>query len=737
MERNQQYVFPITEHVEARPLHDPLRFIDTQRHESVDLLRYLRAIRRHIRLIALVLGLGAVLAAVHLVLTPRVFTAQATLLVTAPEPDAMETRKIDVADGEEVAKPDYYKTQCDILKSRNLAARVVALLGLYGADKGMSGARAPAEPIGNSHLRRAVDAYLWALKIKPINDTSLIGIEYRSPDPELAARIANAHAEAFIQQRHEMLRRRKADIADLLEFKLVDLKRRLEASELALNNYRRDQGIIPGLMTLNGKNAIVVDRLTQLSNQLTAAQVKRLELEPQVELIHRGQYAPLPAIVADPMLQTLEHELDDLYVQDRTLSSRFTPDYPKVEYLQARIRALQTQLSAETTREVKSIELSYQSAVRAEAELDAEVTKQRSLTIALNDAGVKYAMLQREVDANRELYESVLRAMKDARLAADSQSSNVAILDRAEVPVSPSEPRVALTFAVSMILSLFAGLGAALVLDYLRDPLDEPEDVARLYRLPVFAVVPPLRLGKARNRVMFQPNFHHLSARRAGANGTIPSMRKPYATGDEAYRHLGASLRLAQHKDACVTLITSSVPSEGKTRTAVGASIALARRHKHVLLIDADLRRPRCHHYFGAQNNEGLACILEAECSPHSFVQPTSIEGLHFLCAGRASPNSTELMSPPALADIFENLRSHYEFVIVDSSPVLLISDALMLAAVVDGVILVVDSNKTSKRTVRHACSRLSQARANIIGVVLNKSIADIGYYKRYYRHYG
>jgi succinoglycan biosynthesis transport protein ExoP len=731
MEQQTRDLVPFTQHIEARPVHDPLRFIDTSRHERFDHNRYFRVIRRHIYLVALGFGIALLFGAIRLVLAIPIYTAMATLLVSAPAPDAIAAQGSAPEDGETVANPDYYKTQCDILKSRSLAARVVAILGLYGAtDRNSGDARSSASD--HEHLRRAVDAYLGGLTIKPINDASLIGVEYSSPDPALAARVANTHAAMFIKQRLELLRQREGDVADLLALKLVDLKKRLEASDLALNNYRRDQGIIPGLMSLNGKDAIVVDRLTQLSNQLTAAQVKRIGLESQIELIHKEQYSSLPAVVSNATIQALERELDDLYTQDRTLSSRFTPDYPAVATLHVKIQGVQTQLNAEITREVNSIEQNYEAALKEENQLESEVGKQRALTIALNDAGVKYAMLQREVDANRELYESVLKGMKDARLAADSESSNVAIVDRAEVPDVPSAPRRRTIIGFSVVLGLFGGLGTALLLDYLRDPLDEPEDVARLFQLPTLAVIPRLPRHKSSGVIQYSSRGGETSVGSAPEDRRRSSGFVVYGSSDEAYRHLRASLLLAQHTGNYVALITSALPSEGKTQTAVNTSIMLALSGKRTLLVDADLRRPRCHQYLGVENNEGLACILSEGRPPHTLIQPTRAKDLYFLSSGHVF-NPSELLGSRALSAILEELRLMFEFVIIDCCPIIPVSDALMMAPLADGVALVVDANKTPKRMIRSACTRLTHARANIIGIVLNKTIGDTGYYYRYY----
>jgi capsular exopolysaccharide synthesis family protein len=742
--------------------HDPLRFTDLGEAEGIDFESYLRTLRRHLWLIITIAGCAVILGAFHVIISTPMYTAQATILIIAPEPNFMNVTGASAEQPETVAAPDYFKTECDILKSRSLAARVIMDEGLsrkrgVKSASGSSGAIAAilisagnlgghvfgsgdsaktvqAAPDPEDLRRHLVDEYLGALTIKPLNDTSLVGIRFSSPDPELAADIANAHAQAFISQGLELHRHAKEDVANFLQQKLIDLKQRLQDSEFALNNYRRVHGIIPGLTSLNGKDAIVLDRLSELSRDLTAVQVQRIGLQAQIDLIRDKQYNSLPAVVAHPMIQNLERELDDLYAQNADLSSKFKPDYPKVTELQARIRGVRERLNTEITREVSSIEFAYKGIQEKESRLEDEMSKQRALTMSLNDAGVQYAILQREVDANRELYESVLKAMKDARVEAEAQTSNVSIIDSAESPEAPSSPRVKRTLAVSLVLGLLAGLGTALLIDYLRNTLENPEDVTRLFRLPALAVIPKLprrRIPSEINNPMMIYSRRTSGARRRTLN---KSEAYYYFSIGEAYRNLRISL-LASHDGVphTVTLVTSALPSEGKTSTAVNSAVVLALSGRRVLLVDADLRKPRCHRHLAAINRDGLASVLSGLMPLDAALQPTQIENLDFLGSGDIPNNPSELLGSPEMTRTLEDLRRNYDHIIIDSPPVMVVSDALILSELADGVALVVDCGATSKQKVRAACTRLHHSRARLLGIVLNKAISDCEYYQHYY----
>src|SRR5262249_32137923 len=394
---------------------------------------------------------------------------------------------------------DYFKTQAEILKSRTLAASVVRNLGLRN-NSAFTGSGRPGlftAMVGDLRQRmhdltstqpstnapRAgllgvsadqIDGYLGGLSIQNLPSTSLVKIEYSSPDPLLAARIANAHAEAYMDRGVEMHSQASRDAEKFLSRKLVELKEQLQKSEIALNDYRREKGIIPGLMSLDGKDAVVIDRLTDLSKDLTRAQVERIGMESQIDLIHKHEYGPLPVEMDDNLVQSMQAELTQLSAQDASLSSQFTAAYPPLAQLRAKESALKKELNTEIQNSVKNVETSYQQAVEKEKDLSAEMQRQRTLTMSLNDAAAQYAILQRDVDTYRQLYNAVLKRMKDVGVEAEAQTSNVSIVDRATAPRFPSYPRKMRDLMVSGILGLFGALGLVLLLDYLDNTLKDP-----------------------------------------------------------------------------------------------------------------------------------------------------------------------------------------------------------------------------------------------------------------------
>lgn len=754
---------------------------------KIDLWVYWRLIRKHLHLIGAVVAGTVFVTLLHLLMTTPIYTAQTTVMILPKAPSGIDPAEALIEIEASYDGSDYFKTQSEILKSRTLAASVVRNLGL-NRNPAFTGSGRPglfsavvgglrqhlhdlvtSAPPGSSAPRSGllgvsadqIDAYLGGLSIRTIPSTSLVEIDYSSPDPMLAARIANAHAEAYIDRGVEMHSQASRDAEKFLSRKLVELKEQLEKSEVALNDYRRLKGIIPGLMSLDGKDTVVIDRLTDLSKDLTRAQVERIGLESQIELIHKHQYDSLPVVMDDKLVQAMQGDLAQLSAQDASLSNQFTAAYPPLAQLRAKENALRTRLNEEIQNSIKSVETSYQQALEKEKGLDAEMQRQRTLTMSLNDAAVQYAILQRDVDSYRQLYNAVLKRMKDVGVEAEAQTSNVSIVDKATAPRLASYPRKMRDLMVSGILGLLGALGLAFLLDYLDNTLRDPEEAERYLRLPNIGIIPEFsRLNsssygpkgyapaKALTAVLpadgDTPKALTNGSNGNGAPGSGSRKATPiqelvtehgtYSALGEAYRNLRTALLLSRAgAPPKVTLVTSAIAGEGKTVTAVNTAAMLAQLGASVLLIDADMRRPRCHRVLDLDNNLGLTEVLTGVRDLHDLIRPTAVSNLFILSSGSVPPNATELVGSPKMHQVVTQLQQIYDYIVIDSPPVMPVSDALLLATIVDGVLLVTNASRTPKQQVRAARARLEYARAKIFGTVLNRIKIHHSEYQYYY----
>jgi len=736
----------------------------------VDVWRYWRTIRKHLRLIlAVVIGF-VTLTAVKVATQTPIYTAETTIMIQ-PQTDQGGSDALENLVSIEAAAENsdqYYKTQCAILESRGLAASVIRTLGLVHnpAFAGKGGETSPVERLsanvtgsledlidapgkGGVILPRSYDndrgvpsplvhAYLGALTVKPIEETNLVKITFSSPDASLAAQITNAHVTAYERQQIEMHSEQSEEAQRFLQNKLVDIKEELQKSEAALNDYRRRKGIIPGLMSLDGKDAVVLDRLADLSKDLTQAQVQRIGLESQVTLIRRHQYNALALVQNDIAVQDMQKQLDELYSEEAALSSQFKSSYPPLAKLQAQIHELQARVAEEIQKSVASIESQFAEAQEKESELQAEMQRQRQETLNLNDAVAQYAILQRDVDTNRELYNAIMTRMKDVAVSGDIQSSNVSVINSAEVPSSPSSPNKPRALMLALIAGLGVGIAMAFTMEFLDNTLKNPEEAETYLRLPNLGVVPEFASVNGKSAYAPRELMNGRESTVLPPGRELVTTHGSYSRVGEAYRNLRTALLLSRAGGPPkVTLITSAMSREGKTVTAVNTAVMLAQLGERVLLIDADLRRARCHRVLAVDNHLGLTEVLTGSRELHDMIRLTEIENLYFLGSGSVPPNPTELLGSAKMIETLLQLREHYEYIVIDSAPVLPVSDSLVLAKLTDGVMIVANGSATPRQQVKTACARLEYARAKILGVVLNKiKIHSADYHYYYHQDY-
>jgi succinoglycan biosynthesis transport protein ExoP len=750
----------------------------------IDFNQYWRIVSKHLSMIIAIFAGVTLLTVIRVLMETPLYTAESTILIKPGTPQIFGNQVMTGGDSSEGGdQGDYYenynKTQYEILKSRSLAVSAIKDDGLekiltagggksapgwfssarmsFGHFiKGIFGRSSSKKSSSASHLGRdsdgvsgaAIALYMGGLSIKPVPETNLVYIVFTTPDGELSARLANAHAHAYIRQGIELHSQANEEAQKFLEQKLVDLKEKLQKSEYALNRYRRDQGIVPGLMSLDGKETIVLDRLTELSKGLTEAQVARLEIEAKVQMIHSRQYDALPEVHDDKMLSELRTSYNALSTEYAGMAKQFKPDYPPLAQLQAKRDQMQRDIDAETHRVTASIESAYQEAKGKEDKLQNEMDKSRTHALGLNDAAVEYAILQREVDTNRDLYNSVLQRMKDVGLAAEARSSNVVIVDEAQPSTSPSSPKMTQSVTTSAVLSLAGAVALAFLLEFLNNRLKTPEEVEQYLHLPNLAVVPVFSYVEEKGR---EGRALRL-ARKAADHDSVPTLSSrghpreligasdPYSVHGEAYRTLRTGILLSRAgAPPKLILMTSTTSGEGKTATSTNTAVLFAHTGAKVLLIDADLRRPRCHRVFGMDKEPGLTEVLTGGRAVFEMIRPTQVDGLSILTSGSLPPNPTELLGSDKMKKILAELAASFDFVVLDSPPVLPVSDSVILSTIVDGVVVVVNSASTAKQQIRVACARLKYARSKIFGVVLNKvnlQSPEYKYYKNYYFHY-
>jgi capsular exopolysaccharide synthesis family protein len=679
---------------------------------GLDLTRHARVLRQNAGLIAglvVIVTLGAVLSAVR---SPRLYRAEAMLLVAPRDPRVVDIQGIASEAVEDETR--YLRTQYQVLKSRALAEQVIRDNGLRqepllgGVKSGPSTDWSRLDP-------SLIDTYLAGVDVEAVPGTRLIKVTYAAKDAVLAARLANAHVDAFVRQG---LRQRTAVNQAGLEFlhaRLAELKDRLQVSEAALAEYRWQKGI---LVTDEKKENVVVEQLDEINKELSKAEADRLTAEAELRTVEQQGVKALPDLVKNAAFHELEVQFAMADAEWARMASQFKPNYPGVAELKRKTDTIREHLDAEIARVGDSVRSAYRAAKEKEERLRTRFDEQKQHALEQKDAAVEYSILAREVDTNRALYESVLQRMKEMTVAVEARASNVSVADRAVVPGAPSGPGPLRAIGFAALLAMLAGVVIAFVRDALDDSVQTADDVERATRLPNLGVVPEMADGTVRPAT--GGRWPRLLGARPADEPTIVVAGQPYSALTDAYRHVRTSLLLSKPGGPPRTLLVASgLDGEGKTVTATNLAVAFSHLG-NVLLVDADLRRPGCHRFFDVPVGPGLAEVLTGRCALDDALRPIEGKRLVVLSGGATPPNPTELLGSEEMRCLLTEAGMRFDYVVVDSPAAFGVADASVLSTLVDAVVVVARGGRTRRRFLRKLRARLAYVHAPVVGVVLN-----------------
>ena len=723
--------------------------------EPLDLRAYGRILRKRLPTILIVFFLVFTVGLIATLKEKPIYRAQLLLEIQKENPDIPTIK--DLYELESVSD-SYLKTQYSILASESVARQVIDQLHLdtlpefnrpkwWQFEKRLSLPRKqtfaldPVRPGQDPEVyQRVLERFQGRLTVDPVSRSRLVNVRFDSNDAQLSARIVNTLAEDYIDQNLDSRWKATQKATDWLSQQLVGVKAKLEKSEEQLQDYAQRNGLV-FLETDKGTSENVAnERLQQLQEELTKTQAERYEKEAVYRLVQAGDYGSLPGVVENKLIQDLSERLAELKRQFADLSTKFNPEYPRVKEIQSQINEIEATLKEERQRVADKIVNEYLAAVRRESLVKQALDEQQKQVNLIAEKAVQYNILKREVDTNRQLYEGLLQRLKEAGVSASLKASNIRIVDSAVPPAKPAKPKIPLNLAVATLLGLGLGISAAFLQERLDDTLKGADDVERLFGLPALALIPAVHHLNG-NGPSVRRLLDHSNLLRSRQNGTasnpcacwhrIDQGGKRHAALVEAFRSLRASVLLstADHPPGSL-LITSTQPGEGKTTVATNLAISLAQLGQRVLLVDADLRFPSLQRLFCIRENLGLVSYLTGQEDWRTAVCPSGSPGLDLLPCGPVPPNPAELLSSKSMGAFLGSAKSEYAFVILDSSPLLMLADSRILASLVDGVLLVAKSGATPREQIRQSQSGIRSAGANLIGVVLNNvTLHTNGYY--------
>jgi capsular exopolysaccharide synthesis family protein len=587
----------------------------------------------------------------------------------------------------------------------------------------------------SARLSPYVDVLATNLSAEPLADTRMLVVSFTHTDPVIAADVVDNIAQVFIKRSFENKTENYTNTSNWLERSTRELKAKVEQAELALADYSRANNIY----STDGKENLAIDKLSRLHDQATRAETDRILKQSLYEEVQAGRADKLPEAFIEARTAELKKKLGELAVQLAQLDATYGPKNPRVIELKQQVNAIQQQVDESRHGLEEKLKADYERAVRDEGSLKAALERAKGEAAQQNQAAIQYSLLKQDVETAKQLYTDFLQKMNQTKIQEHEQHNNLKMIDPPQVPSSPLGPNRARTILIGFLLSLVAGVGLVLFLEYLDNTVKTVEDVARYAQLPALSVIPTLSGRRSRRHMS---NGEKKSAaltlkESAHLNNGLLATLDSRSSAAEAYRALRTSVLLSSvDRPPKLLLVTSGQPGEGKTTTAINTAISLAQLGGSVLIIDCDMRKPSVHKALCIEASRGLSTYLSLNAKLIDVMQKLPIPNLWVLPCGPIPPNPAEMISSARMRELLRALAENFDHVVIDSPPLLKVTDSVILSTLVDGVILIVHGGKSTGDVLRRTRQELSLAGAKIFGVVLNNVDAPQGEYYEYYGNY-
>src|SRR6204780_604335 len=699
------------------------------------LLDYLIILRKHQWLIAsFFLAVVSVVTIASFKMKP-VYQAAARVEVDKESQNTLPFQGVNY--DEYVDLENYVETQVKILQSETLALQTIRELNLgqYPEFGGPSGPLAQAH--GGAEARPAIlGAFLGRLSVKRVPNSRLVEVQFESGSPELAARIANGHVHNYIEQNFRSKYDAITQASGFLSQELEELRIKVEKSEDPRVAYERQNQI----WQMDERQNITTQTLGDLNKAVTEAQTGMAASEALYRMATSGNVDLLPEVRNSPVIQDLTRRkaaLEDSYTE---ALEQYGPNFPKVLRIAEQKKEVEESLTRAQNIMVGSIEEDYKTAHQHLELLQEALDRQKTEANDLAEKLVEFHILEHDADSNKQLYDGLLQKLKEAGITAGLRTSNIRVVDPALVPTAPAGPQKTRNILLSVLVGLVGGIGLALFREYLDNTVKSPDDIESLAGLPSLAVVPSLPSSNGYHSKW--PKLAHKAATQVASGPRVETLShtQPKSQISEAFRALRTSLLLSQaDHPPQVILVTSALPREGKTTSAVNLAVTLAQLGDRTLLLDSDMRKPGIRRALNllSGNEKGLSSYLAGVTNLDEMVVPHPlISNLSALTTGPVPPSPADLLSSHRMREAIAELRRRFKFIVIDSPPVMAATDAVILSALTDGVLLVVRSGETPKEAFTRTRDLLAAVKCRLLGVVLNavdSSAPDYYYSYRYY----
>jgi capsular exopolysaccharide synthesis family protein len=714
------------------------------------LLRWWKVLQRQKGVLLVTMALGGIAGFLYTAPQTPIYRAATTVEVQSLNENFLNMKDVSPTSTGSSWDPSYdITTQVRLMQSQALMERATAKLKTQRGDE----VTYPTDRLSrwkkalglktNEGVRQAGLA-IGAVSIRPVGDTRIIEVTAESPDPALAADYANTLVNEFIDLSLESRWKSTERTGEWLTKQLEEIKIRLERSEDALQAYASSVGLqFTGATSKDGaKENVAEEKLRQLQQEMLKAQSERVAAQSRHELVASSPAESLPQVLDDATLRGYQSKLTELKQRHAELSASWTAEHPQVLKVQAQIGELEAALKKERANVVTRIRNDFEAAQRREKLLAAEYGSQSRVVMDQGGKAIHYNILQREVETNRQLYESMLQKVKEAGIASAMRASMYRVVDPAKPPSAPFKPNPTRSATMGSLAGVLLGAALVLARERIDRSIQQPGDAPLYLNLPELGVIPSERIGTGKR-------IHGRTVTpvegEANSLDLVTWNRKPSLLA-ESFRLTLTSILFsgASGEKPQVIALSSSGPSEGKTTVTSNLAIALAEINRRVLLIDADMRRPRLHLAFGISNEQGLSDLLKDKEHVFgrklvSWTQATQVPGLFLLPSGHIANNASNLLYSPRLGELIAECRNQFDAILIDTPPLLHLADARVVGRHCDRMILVVRAGKTTRDAAQAAIKKLQEDGTPVMGTILNDwnpGSHGYGYTNKYYDGY-
>lgn len=703
--------------------------------EAIDFRRYLHAIRERIWLVLAIVIAALVGGGLYTLQQPKLFRATASLVIDTSTPKVLTgvTDVVEMGTGGWWANEAFYQTEYETIKSRAVAQRAAEKLGLPTVNEKTG---EPIEP---------VDQVLGRYQVEPDKKSQVVRLSVVDVDPGFAAELTNAVAESYRELNLERRVDATRDASTWLSVQHQDLKRKLESSEDNLYAFMQANNVLNA--SLESQLQEVHQRLSAFNSKLAEVQAERIRGELNAQALVEVRSNPalldsLPEVRDAPVISALKTKLIELRTSRMELAARYQDAHPKMKAVDEQVALIERNLEKEVDSVLLALERKQASLATTITGLKKAIDEERGREATLNKLSLDYGRLKREVETNSRLYELVTGRMKEADLTGALKLNNVRILDAAQVPEFPFKPNLRNNMVLALLLGLMLGVGLAIGLDALDNTVKSQADVEALLNAPFLGLLPVIDTATQRGVQRNNRNKDTTTVPAAMRERDLFVLHNPKSQSAECARFIRTNLMFMSPDRPLKTMVlTSPSPQEGKTTTAVSLAVTMAQAGSRVLIVDTDMRRPRLHRVFGISNEAGLSSAIVGEAKLDDVIRGTDAPGLDVLPCGPLPPNPAELLHTERFTEVLEELKRRYDRIIFDAPPVGAVTDPVILGTQLDGALLIVKCQKTTRDMARLGMRSLQDANVNVLGVVLNDvdftSRRYGSYYYQYYRKYG